>query len=84
MEKPVQIMRLGLVPTEFRRSRYIFVHFRLFFNYNTGFFTIMGNNCHLLVLRTMTIQGISEMATQMDLCQEQGQVELINTGTLSG
>lgn len=37
----------------------------------------------LLVLRTVTSQSITEMATQMELCQEQAQVELVNTGTLT-
>ena len=77
-------MRLGLIATEFRRSRYIFLHFKLIFNYSTGFFTIPGQNSLLLIPRTVTIQGILEMATQTDLCREQGQVGLVNTGRLSG
>lgn len=37
-----------------------------------------------LLLRAVTIQGILEMATQIDVCQEQVQVELVNLCKLSG
>lgn len=50
-------------------------------NYSTRFFTILGKTHFLLIPRTVTIPGITETAAWMDLCQEQGQVELVTTGT---
>lgn len=67
-----------LVPTEFRRSRYIFLPFRLFIflSYSARFFTIPGKTSSL-VLRTVTTWGILEVAAQKALCPEPGQVELV-------